>query len=152
MNAWMKICSTTLCLLLSVFLLSGCSNNDRPANKQVLTETKPLEANSFRRYCYRNEYPFADQPESKDVLSLTIDINDDRVTGDYNWLPAFKDKRMGRFAGSIEGQLITATYTFTQEGHMDQAAIMIRLDPEQAVVSGGGTELGLRAIIARVTC
>ena len=72
--------------------------------------------------------------------------------GDYNWLPAFKDPRLGTFEGNFDGPVISANYKFTQEGRSQTAQIRIRLEPGQAVVEGGLPELGLNATIGQVDC
>jgi hypothetical protein len=86
------------------------------------------------------------------ILSLTVEIDGDRVAGDYNWLPAFKDRCTGRFEGSVDGQLVVARYEYTQEGRSAAVTIEIALGPDQAVVKGEEAELGLNATIARVDC
>ena len=109
------------------------------------------EAASPRR-CYRNVQPFEDNPGHEDVLSLTVVVVESRAMGDYNWLPAFKDPRLGTFEGNFDGPVISANYKFTQEGRSQTAQIRIRLEPGQAVVEGGLPELGLNATIGQVDC
>jgi len=143
--------SRSLFILIAALASTGCVCGTRILEKRSGTEVA-LVAEMTPRQCFRNEYPFEDQPDQKDVQSLTVYIDGDRVTGEYNWLPAFKDKRTGRFAGTIDGQLIMASYEYTQEGLSAIVAIEIALGSDQAVVKGGGPELGLGAMIARVDC
>ena len=49
-----------------------------------------------------------------------------RAVGDYNWLPAFKDQRLGKFEGQIDGEAISASYEHSQEGQSQVAQILIR--------------------------
>jgi hypothetical protein len=87
-----------------------------------------------------------------DVQSLTIEIDSDRAVGEYNWLPAFKDRRLGRFEGALDGQSVTASYEYTQEGQSGIATISITLESDHVVVEGGSPELGLDATIEQVDC
>lgn len=107
---------------------------------------------ALARQCFRNEYPFADPPGQKDVLVLNVDVDGDRATGEYFWLPAFKDRRTGRFDGAVDGDTIDANYRFVQEGRTDETPISIRLSPEAATVDPASAASGLAANIRRVDC
>lgn len=83
---------------------------------------------------------------------LNVAVEGDRATGEYLWLPAFKDRRTGRFEGRIDGDAITATYRFVQEGRADEAPISIRLSSDAAVVDAPPSGAGSAASIRRVDC
>ena len=145
--------------LLILIAAAGCADGDRSVEPQAVAETEAVTATAPNRQCYRNEYPFENlpddfegSPDQKDVEWLAIEIDGDHATGEYNWLPAFKDKRIGRFEGSLDGQLVSASYEYTQEGQSSVVPISIRLESEQVVVEGGPPELGLNVTIARVDC
>ena len=104
------------------------------------------------RQCFRNEYPFPDEPGTADVVDLSVMLEGARVTGVYRWLPAFKDRRVGTLEGSVRNDTIAATYTFSQEGSNQSAEITIVLEQLRAVARGGLPALGLGADIARVAC
>ncbi len=144
--------SNTMPILLASFMLVSCTNGERKVEKQVVAETKQVDSTVPTRHCYRNEYPFDNEPDLKDVEVLNIEIVGDHAQGEYNWLPAFKDKRVGRFEGSFDGQSITARYEYTQEGQSATAIISITLEPDQVVVEAEKPELGLNSTIARVDC
>jgi len=105
-----------------------------------------------RTECFRNEYAFDDKPAQKDVEELIIDINGNRASGAYNWIPVYKDKRLGRFKGSIQGDKIIAEYEFMQEGVTTETTITISRKKDRAIVEGVGPDVGLNATIARVEC
>lgn len=147
-----RIFFTTLPILLATSLLASCSNGDQPTEKKAEIGVEKVDSMVPTRHCYRNEYPFDYEPDQRDVQSLIIRINGDHAVGEYNWLPAFKDKRVGRFEGSFDGQVVRAKYRYTQEGQSAVSSITIRIEPDQVVVEGGGPELGLNATIARVDC
>lgn len=130
----------------------GCSDRDRSLERQAVAVTGIVSETAPKRQCYRNEYLFNDDPDQKDVESLTVQFKGDHVVGEYNWLPAFKDKRVGRFEGAFDGQSISASYEFTQEGQLGAAKISIRVGPDQVIVEGESPQLGLNATIARVDC
>jgi len=143
----------SLGILVAATMSIGCSDN------RWASETKAAEvieraggAADATHYCYRNEYSFEDEPDKKDIQSLSIEISGVRAAGEYSWLPAYKDQRVGRFQGTVDGQSIVARYEYTQEGQSGVTTISIRLEPEQAVVEGGSPALGLNAAIARVDC
>jgi hypothetical protein len=141
-------------LVLGAALMSTSCSNGGPESdeEQVRRSDAQSDAAPITRRCYRNEYPFEDELGQKDVQTLTIEIDGEHAIGDYNWLPAFKDKRVGRFEGSFDGRSVTATYEYVQEGQSGVTTLSIRLEPEQAVVDGGNPELGLNATIRRVEC
>jgi hypothetical protein len=139
-------------VLLIATATAACSDGDQSVDTQVLTKIDMAAETTPTRRCYRNEYAFEGEPNKADVESLTIEINGVRAVGEYNWLPAFKDHRLGQFEGTVDGQTVTASYEYTQEGRSDVATILIELESEQVVVEGGSPELGLNATIARVDC
>ena len=50
--------------------------------------------------------------DAKDVEELIVALDGNAATGEYNWIPAYKDKRLGKFTGTVEGQIVSATYTY----------------------------------------
>jgi hypothetical protein len=140
----------SLLVLLAASIMAGCFDGDRNVETQTVTEmaTETIPA----RRCYRNEFPFEGELDQMDVQSLTIEIDSDRAVGEYNWLPAFKDRRLGRFEGALDGQSVTASYEYTQEGQSGIATISITLESDHVVVEGGSPELGLDATIEQVDC
>jgi uncharacterized protein YecT (DUF1311 family) len=123
-----------------------CSGSKQPKNtiKAVNKEKKHL--------CYKNEYPFKDNPKDKDIVELNIVLSGNKVTGEYNYLPAFKDQRFGNIEGTIDNNTIKAKYTFEQEGQEDMAAISIKLNDKSAIIEGGDVALGLSDNIAKTNC
>ena len=143
----------SLVIVLASLVSLGCSDGRLHGETKAAPEIeRAVAATETTRYCYRNEYPFEDAPNQKDVQSLTIEISAVRASGEYNWLPAFKDQRVGRFEGTVDGQSIVARYEYTQEGQSGVTTISIRLEPGQAVVEGGSAALGLAATLTRVDC
>lgn len=132
--------------LCCILLIASCST------KKEEQSTDTTEVEEEKLLCFRNEYPFEDNSGKMDVEELTLVITGDQVTGIYNWLPAEKDQRTGKFTGSINGNTINAKYTFVQEGVEGSADIVIETDNNKASVSGGSPELGLQADIKKADC
>ena len=116
----MRNALTALTGSLGLFLLvSACTEATTDTEEPTVTpetatvaEPAPVEPASSVQHCFRNETVFG---EDKDVEELTVTIDGDAATGDYNWLPAFKDQRLGQFSGTVDGDTISATYEFAQE-------------------------------------
>lgn len=138
--------------MLIVSLSSACSNLDgRVTERPSLGEAARIPAMTSIQHCFRNEYPF-DDSDTNDIEELTIVVDGDRAAGEYNWRPAYKDKRLGRFSGVIQGNAISASYEFEQEGRLETTAISISIEEGQAIIEGGPPEFGLNQILPRVDC
>jgi len=137
------------------FLFIGCENsNEQKQNSKTnnLKEERSEENIIINKLCFRNEYPFQDNPSMKDVEELTLSIEGEKVTGTYNWLPAQKDQRKGSLIGTIKDKMITAQYHFLQEGIEGTTELKITINDEKADITGGKPELGLNATIDKIDC
>ncbi len=146
-----------LILALSGYLVTSCNNStkeEKPAHeeeqllKNETTEDKKKEDN----YCFRNQFPFADNSGDMDIEELLLKITANKVTGTYSWLPAYKDQRKGTIEGVITDNVITGSYTFTQEGISNTATIKIAISAKEAIIEGQPAEHGLAATIAKIDC
>ncbi len=140
-------------------LVISCSDSNTPdANDNKRVDEKSVsiqettDTGKENRYCYRNDYPFPNEPKYKDVLELNIQIVDNMVTGSYNWLPEFKDQRKGQIEGTIKDNRIKGKYVFMQEGVKDSAEITITLKDKFAVVEGNPLGLGLSSSVTKISC
>ena len=140
----------TVLLCISV-LLTGCKNADKQKNDIEESTANTIERNSGR-LCFRNVYPYQDNPSTKDVLELNLTIDGNTVSGNYNWLPAEKDQRKGILDGTLIGNTVTAHYRFKQEGREQTVTLKISLMDDKAQVEGGEPELGLGATIDKIDC
>jgi len=105
-----------------------------------------------RTYCFRNEIPFKDNSTDIDILELKLDIIGSSVSGIYNWLPKFKDRREGYITGFIENDVINGRYQFTQEGKEQTIPIIIKLNENSVVISDDKKGVGIGAVINRTNC
>lgn len=138
---------------LIVFGMQSCKNETKkelqndPIKTEVVSNTTQDGS-----YCFKNEFLFKDNPEMKDVQELKFTAAAGKVKGRYNWLPAEKDQRKGSFVGTIENNIITAEYSFKQEGQDATSQIKIIISDDQAIISGGDPALGLNAEIKKIDC
>lgn len=140
-----KLTMKALSYILFALLLWSCTTEKKE-------QTTTAEVSEEKLLCFRNEYPFKDNSGKMDVEELTLTITGKDVTGMYNWLPAEKDQRKGKFTGTIEGNTILAKYIFMQEGIENSTDINIQIDDKEASVSGGAPELGLESTLKKVEC
>lgn len=140
-------------LALFVALTPACSNDDGGGlSQRTSVETKKYSAESVARHCFSNAHAFDDGTGAKDIEELVVVIDGTRAIGEYNWIPAYKDRRLGRFDGLFENGSITARYSFEQEGQSGTTVISIMIAEKHAIVSGEPPELGLDSTLARVDC
>lgn len=120
------------------FEFVGCSESSKNNTEQIR--------------CFKNELSFKNDASQKDILELKLSIEGEKVTGDYNWFPVQKDQRKGHLNGTIQNNVINATYIFSQEGIKDTSQLTITLNDAKAIVKGGKAQLGLDATIIEVDC
>ncbi|WP_338792261.1 hypothetical protein [Bernardetia sp. MNP-M8] len=144
-------------LFLALFLAScSNSNNTQSTEKQdsqtVENQTKEEETVSSKTDCFRKETLFADGSGMKDIEELNLTIENQKVTGIYNWLPAEKDQRKGTFEGTLEENTIQATYTFMQEGKTETTSITLVLEDNKVTISSSDESLGINTTLEKVEC
>jgi len=153
----------TLKIILTIFLALttiSCNKTKPQDSLKNIDEKNPAftksklesEIDIKKTYCYLNEQSFKEDPTQKDILELNLDITGKNVEGFYNWKPAFKDQRKGTLRGTIENNVVTANYLFTQEGKEDSTSLKIVLNDKEAIIEGGQTALGLNATVTRTDC
>lgn len=124
----------TLSLPFLLLILASCSS------KNLNTE------------CFENRYAFKDTPNKADILNLSYRLTGGKVSGEYNWLPLEKDKRIGHFEGSEKNSVITAQYYFEQEGISDSTQIEITISDQKVTVKEPGSNFGFEAELSKVAC
>lgn len=147
-------------LFLALFLV-GCTNSTNTENvennESQTTENQVIEETSIsnKMQCFINETPYTDGSDKKDIEELILTIENQKVVGSYNWLPAEKDQRTGNFEGTLKDNTINASYVFTQEGIKDTVLITILLENDKAIISSVNKEdegLGLNATLSKMDC
>lgn len=89
----------------------------------------------------------------KDSLVMHLKIDENKVTGIYNWLPAEKDSRKGEITGTKSGNSINGKYEFVQEGGKYTQPILIELRENSAkVITNPGKEEKMVVEIDKIEC
>lgn len=150
-------------LFLALFLVS-CSNSTNTESTENAqdteshtTENQTIQETTIlnKTQCFINEFPYQDGQYLKDIEELILTIEDQKVVGSYNWLPAEKDQRTGNFEGTLKDNKIDASYVFMQEGIKDTVLITIVLENDKAIISSVNKEdeeLGLNATLSKMDC
>jgi hypothetical protein len=71
--------------------------------------------------------------KNQDSTKVHLLIKDSTVTGDMNWMPYEKDRRLGKLQGVKKGDEITAVWTFMQEGMEDTLTTQFKLSNDKLV-------------------
>tara|TARA_R100001369_G_scaffold20091_2_gene36843 strand:- start:26759 stop:27235 length:477 start_codon:yes stop_codon:yes gene_type:complete len=148
-------------LLIACFMGVSMSCNKEtklePLPEPVIENNVPksqikTEVESKKSYCFRNETPYKENAEDIDILELKLDVIGSSVSGIYNWLPKFKDRREGVITGKITGNKIEGKYEFSQEGKVATIPIQIQLNEDSVIVSDDPNGIGIGATINRTNC
>ncbi|HNP36880.1 MAG TPA: hypothetical protein PKK10_13590 [Woeseiaceae bacterium] len=129
-------------------ILSACSGKSSDAPD---SDARGVGA-PVQRHCFREIHTFPDEPQHQDIEELLVQISGNEASGQFNWIPWAKDRRLGHFAGTIQDGVIDARYDFEQEGTTGSAGISIQLQNDKAIVTGTPAELGLDRTMMRVSC
>lgn len=121
-------------------------------NDAVKKSQAEKEIDLKRTYCFRNEHQYKENSEDVDILELKLEVIGNSVTGIYNWLPKFKDRREGSITGLIENDIIKGKYQFTQEGKEESIPIEILLKEDSVIISEDTRGVGIGAVINRTNC
>jgi hypothetical protein len=139
--------------VLALLLVGLASCGERESRDEIPSNADAgPDTTMAAQHCFQNVTGSPDDPAAQDVLELVVNVRDQEASGRYNWMPAYKDQRIGQFDGTFVGDIVEARYLFHQEGVTDTAEIRIQLGNDEAFVSGGATELGLGATLERVVC
>lgn len=147
-------------IVAALFILTmGCNktstveNLPEPVTEKVITKSElEKEIDIKRSYCFRNETQFKENSEDIDILELKLDVFGKSVTGIYNWLPKFKDRREGTITGLIDENIIKGKYQFTQEGKEQTIPIEIQLNEDSVIIAEDKNGIGIGAKINRTNC
>ncbi len=130
------------------------SKEDAPkaeAKAETAKTDAPIVTSNDGSYCFRNEN-LHEGSDAVDVVDLEMTVKDGFANGTYNWLPAEKDERKGRFRGKMKGNVFKGEYSFSQEGTKETTQIEIILAKDHVIVKAEKAELGLNERVGRVEC
>lgn len=118
---------TYMRIYLSLFVLLIVSCNSQPketATEKVLEIAGEVSTNTADTLCFMKTAGAKNQ----DSALVRLVINGDKVTGKMMNLPHEKDSRVGRIHGTKEGDIVTAKWTYMQEGMIDSVLVSYKLD------------------------
>ncbi len=121
-------------ITLASLLLVSCSGTENESMPSV-------------KMCYQNSFGSG---EVMDFEVLQITVTDKTVEGEFHWLPAFKDRRIGYFKGTKTNQVVLAKYDYTQEGKKASTNIKLILSDGSVSISGGESSLGIASEISQI--
>ncbi|MEN0052789.1 MAG: hypothetical protein AAGC65_03935 [Mucilaginibacter sp.] len=120
----------TLCLLLAGSLMASCSGNNSKnkdtasvGSKDTLQATASDAPPVNMQYCFYH----TDGTQGQDTTSVSMLINENKVTGKMSWLPKEKDARKGTLVGTLKENAIKAVWTYGQEGSTDTMTVDFQL-------------------------
>lgn len=100
--------------------------------------------------CYQKHYN-TDKKRGLEVLWLST--QNGRVKGEFNFLSASQNKRVGTFTGKMLGQgFATVDYSFVQEGQQAAVELVLDYDENRASIKGSMPSMGLDGTLKRVSC
>ncbi|MDR6337935.1 hypothetical protein HNQ91_000957 [Filimonas zeae] len=114
--------------LLYIALLAGgfaaCNGN---ADNRVLNDSASTSrtdtANDSMSVCFQR---YAG-PLRQDTFTVHLVIREGRVNGELVEMPFEKDARRGTLAGTMKDSIITATWSYMQEGQQDTLPVVFKI-------------------------
>lgn len=94
-------------LTLAAAFFASCQSESTKSDSADTSMNTKENGNSSQ--CYQSI-------ENRDTASVTLNIQDDKVTGSLSYNLFEKDKNNGVIAGIVKGDTIIADYTFQSEG------------------------------------
>jgi hypothetical protein len=123
----------TFLALLSLTLLS--CNNQQGTSADTRDDTDPSKSAETKTMvpgstCYMGT-------SGNDVFRFKVDVYENLVTGDLDYLYSEKDQQTGIFQGRFSGDTLWADYTFESEGKMSSRPIVFLIKNDTAVEGYG---------------
>lgn len=73
---------------------------------------------------------------SRDTTAVRLLNRNGKITGEYVWYPAEKDKRVGTLDGTLIGDTIRAKWNYMQEGNQHMEDVKFYFDSNKLVQRG----------------
>lgn len=123
-------------------LLFACKPADKPAGPSTATPPASPEAPAptaspkatFPVHCFEQRMP------DGSVLSFYYTEYYEDIVGILDYTFAEKDGAHGTFKGKKEGNIITATWSYTVEGSNQVEEIMVKIEGDKAMKASGELE------------
>ncbi|MET0574110.1 MAG: hypothetical protein ABWZ79_22010 [Pedobacter agri] len=103
----MKKISPFFAIVLALF--AACQSKTSQSNSDDSTALNTTDSAAKAPMCYQSI-------NNRDTAALTLNIDNEKVTGSLSYNIFEKDKNTGVIAGIVKGDTIIADYTFQSEG------------------------------------
>ncbi|KAA5549144.1 hypothetical protein [Adhaeribacter rhizoryzae] len=117
----------TLLVVVAGTLFFACNRttDTTQTTRTSVADEKPATLSPDEEMCFRQ----VSGGQKRDTAWVHLNIKNAKVTGTYWNLPFEKDSRRGTLRGTKNKDVITATWTFMQEGQTDSLPVQFRVTP-----------------------
>lgn len=131
-------------ILTASLALLSCKKEDKTVIEQTtVEETAPADNGILVTQCYRAVTAIQDEGKTvNDSILLNFERNGDSITGEFKWLPYYKDKKTGTFKGTVQGTTATTVLTAKGEGLTNKEEFIFDIDAENVSVKMGEMKEG----------
>lgn len=113
-------------------LLSACNPAEKPSPiVPVEADTTAAAKAKFPVHCYEQRFP------DGSVLSFQYTEYYERIVGILDYSFAEKDGAHGTLKGTKDGDLITATWSYTVEGSNQEEVVLFKIEGDKALKASG---------------
>lgn len=111
--------------MIAIVLLAGaCSQGTGNRSNESTSAGTATDGNSSsEQFCFLK----VEGQKNQDSTQVTLILRGDTVEGKMIWLPAEKDARRGTIKGTRKDNIITAIWSFMQEGSHDSLPLQFKL-------------------------
>ncbi|WP_146905796.1 hypothetical protein [Adhaeribacter aerolatus] len=107
----------------TLFLACNRTTETTQATRTPAADEKPATLSLDEEMCFQQ----VSGGQKRDTAWVHLNIKNAKVTGTYSYLPFEKDSRRGTLRGTKNNDIITATWTFMQEGQTDSLPVQFRV-------------------------
>ncbi|MXN90268.1 hypothetical protein GR160_03435 [Flavobacterium sp. Sd200] len=104
-------------------------------------KTTPLESSGSQCYLTVAESVENDKVVN-DTLSLNFERTGDSITGEFKWLPFYKDKKTGTFKGVVTNNIANTILIAQAEGVNNKEEFIFEIKPDRVLVKMGEMKEG----------
>ena len=126
----------SLLLIVFTIIVMGCNtNSSTDTMEEIVQDTQKVVSGedtkfSFVAGCYQSVF-------NRDSATLTINANENVVTGDLNYNRYEKDDNTGSFEGVLRGQLMILNYNFQSEGQNSVRQVVFKIEGDTLIEGFG---------------
>ncbi len=122
-------------LLVLTLIFSSCKkeNKNEPTNKETTENKQENEVVSNGKHCFYSKI-------EENSLELNAEINNNNITGNYNYYPQKGNANKGVFTGTLEGNIAHTVCEFTQNGKKIKEELIFRITKDKVSILGGEKE------------